>query len=100
MAGFAQGRFGRRLVFELECRSLDDDAARHAGLDNGGDGSGKRRGLRQAGDDGRRLPRDIAGIGRDFDAGAGQRPPARDGHVVADHAPARGEEIAAQKRRP
>ena len=45
MAGLAQRRFGRFLVLELEGRSFDHHAARHAGLDDGGDRRRERRGF-------------------------------------------------------
>ena len=46
MTGLAQRRLGGGLVFELERRSLDHDAARHIGFNDGGDRRSERGRLR------------------------------------------------------
>ncbi len=91
--GLAENPFHPELVVERERAGLDDDAPldlrsgdllRH--LDHGPR-------MRQARDDGRRLPRDLGRVRRDLDAGIGQFRPPRRVHVETDHVPAGRREV-------
>ena len=82
-----------QFVVEREGRSFDHDAARNTGAGDGRDNRRKRRGFRQTKNDGRRCARDRHRVRGDLDAYSGQRAPPRRSNIMADDAPARGNEI-------
>jgi hypothetical protein len=94
MAGLAQNLFRRELVVEGEGRRLDDDAGRHVGGGDLGCDRVERLGIRQAGNDHRRLGHHVFHMVADRDARLLHFLAAGRIGVDADDLPAIGDQVA------